>query len=111
VKPRANFNKPFPQGAAFRAQETIPLPSPKGGEEFPKGKRFLTTLGVKTMNATTTQIADCTLYAQPYNINATGFYFTSPEEYEQKAEGLTDRYGCPVEEFEIQLIDGDDAAL
>lgn len=63
------------------------------------------------MNATATLTADCTLYAQPYNIDAVGFYFTSAEEYEQKAEGLTDRYGCPVEEFEIQYIDGDDGAL
>lgn len=67
------------------------------------------------MNATATTtealIEDCTLYAQPYNIEATGFYFTSAEEFEQKAEGLIDRYGSPVEEFEIQYIDGDDAAL
>ena len=60
------------------------------------------------MNAT--QIANCALYAKPYNIEATGFYFTSAEEFAQKAEGLTDRYGCPVEEFEIQFIDGDDDA-
>lgn len=48
-----------------------------------------------------------TLYAQPYDISATGFYFTSADEYEDKAENLTNAYGDPVEEFEIQFIDGE----
>jgi hypothetical protein len=61
--------------------------------------RFLTTpTGANAMT---------TLYAQPYNIDATGFYFDSLKDYETKAENLTDRYGQPVEEFEIQFIDGD----
>jgi Antirestriction protein (ArdA) len=52
-----------------------------------------------------------TLHAQPYNIDACGFYFTSAEEYETKQEALRDRFGAPVEEFEIQFIDGDDGQL
>lgn len=48
-----------------------------------------------------------TLYAQPYDISATGFYFTSAEEYENKAKNLTNAHGDPVEEFEIQFIDGE----
>ena len=48
------------------------------------------------------------LHAQPYNIDATGFYFDTPDAYEAKSTNLKDRYGCPVEEFEIQFIDGDD---
>jgi hypothetical protein len=52
-----------------------------------------------------------TLFAQPYNLDAVGFYFVSFEEYETKAEYLTDTYGQPVEEFEIQFIDGDDPKL
>jgi hypothetical protein len=52
-----------------------------------------------------------TLFAQPYNIDAQGFYFTSAEEYETKQEALRDRFGNPVEEFEIQYIDGDDGQL
>jgi len=48
------------------------------------------------------------LHAQPYNIDAIGFYFDSVEDYRAKAAGLTDSYGEPVEEFEIQFIDGDD---
>lgn len=54
-----------------------------------------------------------TLFAQPYNPEAEGFYFNSVESYERQAEGLTDSFNQPVEEFEIQLIDGEeiDAAL
>jgi len=48
-----------------------------------------------------------TLYAQPYDISATGFYFTSAEDYEAKAGMLRNSYGQPVEEFEIQLIEGE----
>lgn len=48
-----------------------------------------------------------TLYAQPYDISATGFYFKSIEEFENKFKNLTNDYGQPVEEFEIQFIDGD----
>jgi hypothetical protein len=48
-----------------------------------------------------------TLHAQPYNLDAVGFYFESAEEFKTKAEGLTDCHGLPVEEFEIQFIDGD----
>lgn len=54
-----------------------------------------------------------TLFAQPYDISAMGFYFESAEEYAEKAKGLKNDYGDPVEEFEIQFIDGEwiDAAL
>lgn len=57
------------------------------------------------------QVFNTTLYAQPYSIDAVGFYFHSFEEYETKSENLQDRFGNPVEEFEIQFIDGDDAEL
>jgi hypothetical protein len=52
-----------------------------------------------------------TLHAQPYHIDATGFYFSSAEEFETKQEALRDRFGNEVEEFEIQYIDGDDGQL
>lgn len=52
-----------------------------------------------------------TIFAHPYNMDACGFYFHSAAEFEEKAEALRDRYGNPVEEFEIQFIDGDDGAL
>jgi hypothetical protein len=48
-----------------------------------------------------------TLHAQPYDISATGFYFTSAEEYDQEAKELRNAHGEPVEEFEIQFIDGE----
>jgi len=53
------------------------------------------------------------LYAQPYDISATGFFFDSADEYNAKAAKAKNSYGWPVEEFEIQFIDGDiiDAAL
>ncbi|HHK5646388.1 antirestriction protein ArdA [Serratia nevei] len=52
-----------------------------------------------------------TLYAQPYNGDAQGFYFHSFQEYEQKSENLRDRFGNVVEEFELQFIDGSDSEL
>ncbi len=47
------------------------------------------------------------LYAQPYDISATGFYFEAVDEFTAKAANLRNAYGQPVEEFEIQCIDGD----
>ncbi len=52
-----------------------------------------------------------TFHATPYNIDATGFYFTDINDYETKATMHVDCYGNLVEEFEIQFIDGDDAEL
>lgn len=59
------------------------------------------------MNDITTNAAGLRLHAQPYDIAATGFYFESYAEYEAKAEALRNDYGQPVEEFEIQFIDGE----
>ena len=47
------------------------------------------------------------LHAQPYDMSASGFYFESLDEFNEKAGKLRNGYGQPVEEFEIQLIDGD----
>lgn len=53
------------------------------------------------------------LYAQPYDICANGFYFEDIEDYRRKAKVAVNEYGDPVEEFEIQFIDGEalDCAL
>jgi len=53
------------------------------------------------------------LYAQPYDITANGFYFETVQEYNTQASKLRNSYGQPVEEFELQFIDGEgiDAAL
>jgi antirestriction protein len=47
------------------------------------------------------------LHAQPYDISATGFYFENYDQYQAKAAKLRNGYGDPVEEFEIQFIDGE----
>jgi hypothetical protein len=49
-----------------------------------------------------------TLYAQPYDITAVGFYFDSAEDYARKSSTLRNEHGQPVEEFELQWIDGDE---
>ena len=48
------------------------------------------------------------LYAQPYDISATGFYFSNSEEFNDKSSKLRNDYGDQVEEFEIQFIGGKD---
>ena len=52
-----------------------------------------------------------TLHATPYNLDAAGFYFEGMADYQAKSENHLDCYGNLAEEFEIQFIDGDDAAL
>jgi hypothetical protein len=47
------------------------------------------------------------LFAQPYDISANGFYFASVEGYEKQSARVRNSYGQPVEEFEMQFIDGD----
>lgn len=58
-----------------------------------------------------TYAPEAVYFAQPYNIDATGFYFSNLEEYEARAAGHLDRYGMPVEEYEIQFIDGENWRL
>ncbi|MEP3247786.1 MAG: antirestriction protein ArdA [Sneathiella sp.] len=48
------------------------------------------------------------LYAQPYDISATGFYFESYKDYQAKVARAVNHYGDPVEEFEISFVDGED---
>lgn len=47
------------------------------------------------------------LFAQPYDIAATGFYFESLEDYQAKCATNRNAHSEPVEEYEIQFIDGD----
>ena len=47
------------------------------------------------------------LHAQPYDLTASGFYFETAEDYDDKANALRNDYGDRVEEFEIQFIDGE----
>lgn len=48
------------------------------------------------------------LHAQPYNLDANGFYFESMEDYTSKAKRNRNSFGDVVEEYEIQFIDGED---
>jgi len=48
------------------------------------------------------------LFAQPYNLDAIGFYFENEDEFHAIANRLVDAHGELVEEFEIQFIDGED---
>ena len=47
------------------------------------------------------------LFAQPYDLSAQGFYFTSADEFWQKSATALNAFHMPVEEYEIQFIDGD----
>lgn len=46
-------------------------------------------------------------YALPYDITASGFYFRSREEFNALRLTCRGDIGLPVEEFEIQFIDGE----
>ncbi|WP_035383106.1 antirestriction protein ArdA [Ferriphaselus sp. R-1] len=63
----------------------------------------------QTFNPDAHQKAYPEFYAQPYNLDARGFYFTTTEEFETLSSQCVDAYGLPVEEFEIQFIDGTSA--
>ena len=49
-----------------------------------------------------------TLYAQPYDISATGFFFDGYESFAKQSAALRNEYGNPVEEYELQWIDGEE---
>ena len=53
------------------------------------------------------KINELTLFAQPYDITAIGFYFENFDDYKEKAKKLRNSSGQPVEEFEVQFIDGE----
>ncbi len=50
-------------------------------------------------------------HATPYDISASGFYFSTFDEFVQKAAKHLNDYGEHVEEYEIQFIDGDNSEL
>ena len=50
-------------------------------------------------------------HATPYDITVTGFYFQDYEDYQIKVKSHRNEYGDPVEEFEIQFIEGDNYQL
>ena len=50
-------------------------------------------------------------HATPYDITAPGFFFSTYEEYKDRASKHRNEGGEPVEECEIQFIDGDNYQL
>lgn len=48
-----------------------------------------------------------TFFAQPYSIDATGFFFETAYEVQESAKANRDRFGQKVEEYEIQFIEGE----
>jgi hypothetical protein len=46
-------------------------------------------------------------HAQPYSLDAQGFYFTDMNECQAKFDANRDCFGLLVEEYEIQFINGD----
>jgi len=50
-------------------------------------------------------------HATPYDISAMGFYFGTYDEYVEKAASHKNENGDHVEEYEIQIIDGDNYKL
>jgi hypothetical protein len=61
----------------------------------------------KNKSYTSSLSQQITLFAQPYDVAATGFYFHGFEEYQTKASTLRNDYGEEVEEFVIPFIVGD----
>lgn len=50
-------------------------------------------------------------FANPYNTSVFGFYFETLDEYKERFSALRDSFGCPVEELEIDVIDGTPAEV
>lgn len=50
-----------------------------------------------------------TLYANPYDVGARGFYFEDETDFEQKQKSNLNSFGMPVEEYSFEFISGDDA--
>lgn len=45
-------------------------------------------------------------YANPYNGDVSGFYFETYDEFEEGVEELEKEYKLPIEEFSIEIVDG-----
>ena len=50
-----------------------------------------------------------TLYANPYDLEARGFYFNDLADYQSKMKANVNSFGMPVEEYSFEFIDGSDA--
>jgi len=53
-------------------------------------------------------MAKLQLYAQPYDMDAKGFYFSDSDDFEKKMLNNENKYGELVEEYMFQFIDGNE---
>ena len=56
--------------------------------------------------AVAVKVEGLSLFAQPYDLSAAGFHFDTMKEYKAKAAKHVNVYGQPVEEYEIDLVNG-----
>lgn len=68
--------------------------------------RYEDTFDTEQLDVESNPTTDDNFYAQPYRQDASGFFFSSEDEYGQRASECLDVFGMPVEEFEILFIDG-----
>ena len=102
-QPSKSQAAPIKVAVFFVVVETTCLWTLAAGQGFMRGRVALVNLNLNESET----LMSLLFYAQPYDISAEGFYFRSVEEYQKKASTLRNSYGQPVEEFEIQFIDGD----
>ena len=50
-------------------------------------------------------------HAIPFDISASGFFFTTYEDYQRQSANHKNKYGFYVDEFELEYIDGDNGEL
>lgn len=65
-------------------------------------------MGDKQTHRSTTFTPEAQLFAQPYNREAHGFFFTDYEDYLTKQAACKDGFGNPIEEFEITYLGNND---
>jgi hypothetical protein len=90
---------------------SCPLPSPLSGEgQGLQAQPLIHLRGDKMIDSnalTPHSLKALQLHAQPYDITARGFYFESLEEYCEQVAKAVNEHGDPVEEFQIQFIEGE----
>lgn len=71
----------------------------------------MTTLVCTREAVSTDPSSNLQLFANPYDFGGSGFYFTSFDEYWSKSRNNVNKYGQVVEEYEIDLIDGNELEI
>lgn len=102
--PLARFGVAFAQLHPLRFLQQVPRKATRAARHpiLAEGQGFR-----RTLNPNPSEKDMTTFYAQPYDISATGFYLDTADQYQEKISSIKNVYGQPVEEFEIQFIDGE----